>query len=89
MSDIMVIDVGRKALLLLLQLSGPMLVAALIIGLAVSIFQAATHLNEPTMTFIPKLMIVGLVLLFMMPTMAHMFRDFFNNLLSIIPRLIP
>ncbi len=85
----MVIDIGRKALMLLAQLGGPMLITALVIGLLISIFQAATNLNEPTMTFIPKITGVGFVLLFMMPTMAALFTDFFKNLLSIIPTLIP
>ncbi len=89
MSDLMIIDVGRKALFLLMQISGPMLICALLIGLAISIFQAATNINEPTMTFIPKLTAVGFVLLFMMPTFAKLFSDFFTNLLSIVPGLIP
>ncbi len=89
MTEIMVIDVGRKALLLLLQMSGPMLITALVLGLAVSIFQAATNINEQTMSFIPKVVAVGAVLLFMMPTMGQQFQDFFNELMALIPELIP
>ena len=88
MTDTMIIDIGRKGILLLIYLSGPMLIAALIVGLAISIFQAATQINEMTMTFIPKILVVVAVLLFMMPTMIHMFKDFFINLMDYIPGII-
>lgn len=88
-SDLFVIDVGRKALLLMLYISGPMLMAALVIGLIVSLFQAATHINEMTMTFIPKIVVVVLVLLFFMPTMLQLFKDFFIELMRLIPLLHP
>ncbi|MGL1935118.1 MAG: flagellar biosynthesis protein FliQ [Fibrobacterales bacterium] len=89
MTDIVVIDIGRNALLTLMYLGGPMLITALVVGLAVSIFQAATQINEMTMTFIPKILAVAAVLLFMMPTMLKLFRAFFNSLIDMIPNLIP
>lgn len=89
MTDLFVIDVGRKALLLLIYLSGPMLIPALVVGLVISVFQAATQINEMTMTFIPKILTVMVVLLFAMPTMLQLFSDFFINLMSVIPNLIP
>ena len=84
MTDTMVIDIGRQALLLLLYLSGPMLIVALVIGLAISLFQAATQLNEMTMTFIPKIVSVALVLLFFMPTMIQLFKGFFASIMQYI-----
>lgn len=89
MSDIFVIDVGRKAMMLMLYISGPMLIAALVVGLAISLFQAMTHINEMTMTFIPKILVVTIVLLFFLPTMIQLFRDFFINLVETIPNFIP
>jgi len=89
MSDLMVIDIGRKAMMLMLYLSGPMLLTALVVGLIISLFQAMTHINEMTLTFIPKVVAVTLVLLFFLPTMVQLFRDFFVGLMSIIPNLIP
>ncbi len=86
-TDLFVIDIGRKALLLMIYVSGPMLLTALVIGLLVSLFQAATHINEMTMSFIPKILAVMLVLMFFMPTMLQLFKDFFVNLMSIIPEL--
>jgi flagellar biosynthetic protein FliQ len=64
-----------------------MLIAALIVGLAIAIFQAATHINEMTMTFIPKILTVLLVLMFFLPTMLALFKDFFINLMAVIPTL--
>jgi flagellar biosynthetic protein FliQ len=89
MSDLFVIDIGRQALWLLLVISGPVLIAALVVGVVISIFQAATQINEMTMTFIPKLLASGAVLLYMLPTIIHLFVDFFNQLMAKIPHLIP
>jgi flagellar biosynthesis protein FliQ len=89
MTDLAVIDIGRDALMTLMYLGGPMLVTALVVGLAVSLFQAATQINEMTMTFIPKIMAVAAVLLFMMPTMLKLFRSFFNSLMAMIPNILP
>lgn len=88
MTDMQVIDVGREAMMLMLYLSGPMLIVALIIGFGISLFQAMTHINEMTLTFIPKIVAVTLVLLFFLPTMVQLFRDFFVNLMAFIPRII-
>lgn len=89
MSELMIIDVGRKAMVLMLYLSGPMLIVALVVGLVISLFQAMTHINEMTMTFIPKILAVVLVLLWFLPTMVQMFRDFFVNLMQLIPNIMP
>ena len=89
MSETMVIEIGRNALILMMYLSGPMLLVALVLGLMVSLFQTMTHINEMTMTFIPKMIGVSLVLLFFLPTMVQLFRDFFINLMSVIPNIMP
>ncbi len=61
------IDLGRKAVETVLMLAAPMLLASLTIGLLVSIFQAATQINEQTMTFIPKIVAVLVTLLLFAP----------------------
>ena len=86
-TDLFVVDIGRKAMLLLIYMCGPMLLTALVIGLTIALFQAATHINEMTMTFIPKILSVLLVLMFFLPTMLALFRDFFINMMAIIPTL--
>lgn len=88
MNDMMVIDVGRNALLVVLYLSGPMLILSLVVGLAISVFQAATQINEMTLTFIPKLITIGVTLLFFLPWMIHVFQDFFNSQMLVIQKIV-
>ena len=64
-----VIDIGRNALIVTLMLSGPMLIAGLLIGLFVGVFQAVTQIHEMTLTFIPKILVMVLVFLAMLPWM--------------------
>lgn len=85
MTTAMVIDVGRDALLTTLMVSGPMLLAGLVIGLIVGIFQAVTQIHEMTLTFIPKIVAVGLVMLFTLPWMLNKFMDFTYSLIQMIP----
>lgn len=83
-----VVEVGRQALIVLLMVSGPMLLAALAIGLLVSIFQAATQINEATLSFIPKLFGVFFALLFAGPWMLELMVDYVRRLYESIPQLI-
>jgi flagellar biosynthesis protein FliQ len=53
-----IVDVGRKAIETILLVSAPMLISALVVGLLISVFQAATQINEQTMTFVPKIVAV-------------------------------
>ncbi len=62
MDTAMVVDLGRQALWMTMLLSGPLLLVALVVGLIIGIFQAATSINEQTLTFIPKFVLMGLVL---------------------------
>ncbi len=63
----------------------PMLLAGLIVGLLVSMFQAATQINEMTLVFIPKMLAVGLALLIFFPWMLQLMIDFTQNVFSNIP----
>jgi flagellar biosynthetic protein FliQ len=83
-----VIALGRQAIQVALLLSAPLLLAALIIGLLVSIFQAATQINEATLSFIPKLVGTFLMLILAGPWMLQMFVDFFRQLFEMIPQMI-
>jgi flagellar biosynthetic protein FliQ len=69
-------------------LAAPMLFAGLVVGLIVSIFQAATQINEMTMTFIPKILAVGLALLIFFPWMLQTMIEFVHNLFINIPNYI-
>jgi flagellar biosynthetic protein FliQ len=83
-----ILDLGRKTLMMVLVLSGPMLMLSLVVGLIVSIFQAATQITEMTLTFIPKLVAMGLAMLVTMPWMLQLYKGFFVDLLEQIPALL-
>ncbi len=79
-----VIDLGQRALQLIVLLSAPVLLAGLVTGLAVSLVQAVTSIQEATLTFVPKLVAVFLALVLCMPWMADLAVrfavDLFGNL---------
>lgn len=79
---------GRQALELTLMVSGPPLLSALIIGLVVSIFQAATQINEMTLSFIPKLIGMFVVLIITGPWMISLLVDYIQRLFNSIPLLV-
>lgn len=83
-----VMHLGRQAIEVALLLSGPMLLSALVIGLVISIFQAATQINEATLSFIPKLVGTFLVLLLAGPWMLELMVDYIRQLFASIPQLI-
>lgn len=71
-----------------LLLSLPMLLAGLIVGLLVSIFQATTQINEMTLSFVPKILAVIAVTIFAMPWMLNMLLDYTRRLLDFIPSFV-
>jgi flagellar biosynthetic protein FliQ len=83
-----VISLGRQAIQMALMLSAPLLLSALVIGLLVSVFQAATQINEATLSFIPKLVGTFTMLILAGPWMLQMFVDFFRQLFDLIPQMI-
>ncbi len=88
MSAITVIDIGRQALYLTALISGPLLLFSMIVGLMVGVFQAVTQIHEMTLSFIPKIFIIGLTLIIFLPWMVSIFLDFSINLFNRIPELI-
>jgi flagellar biosynthetic protein FliQ len=74
-----------EALKIAILMAAPMLVSGLVVGLIVSMFQAATQINEMTLVFIPKMLAVGLALLIFFPWMLQMIVDFTQNLFANIP----
>ena len=77
-----VIEIGRKALQTVLLTSAPMLLAALVIGLIISIFQAATQINEQTMTFVPKIVAVFVTLLIFGPWIMELLITFTTGIIT-------
>ena len=83
-----VMEIGRQAMWTSILLTVPLLGASLIVGLVIAIFQAATSINEMTLTFVPKLMTIGLVLLFAGHWMITQLVDYTTQLIENIPFLI-
>jgi flagellar biosynthetic protein FliQ len=88
MTPTTVIDIGRQAIEITLLISAPLFIAALVIGLIVSIFQAATQINEATLSFVPKLIAVFITLILAGPWMITVLTDFVQRLYGAIPSLI-
>lgn len=84
----MVVDIGRQAVEITLMMAAPLFLAALITGLVVSVFQAATQINEMTLTFVPKLVAVFATLVVAGHWMITLITDFTRRLLESIPTLI-
>ena len=83
-----VMTMGRTAMEITLMVSAPLLLVALIIGLIISIFQAATQINEATLSFIPKLIGVFLALAIAGPWMLSVLLDYIRGVFTGIPGLI-
>ena len=88
MTPEIVMNIGRQAIEVTLLLSGPLLLSTLLIGLIISIFQAATQINEATLSFIPKLVAAFLILLLAGPWMLQLMVDYIRRLFESIPQLI-
>ena len=66
-----VIELARAGLVLVLTVAGPMLLTSLIVGVVIGLFQALTQVQEATLTFVPKLLAVGVVMLLSLPMIGH------------------
>lgn len=80
MNPQVVLDLGSQALQLILLLSAPILAAGLIVGLLVSIFQAVTSIQEATLAFVPKIVVVFVALILFLPWMMKMMLSFTASL---------
>jgi flagellar biosynthesis protein FliQ len=88
MNSTAVISMVREALELMLIISAPLLLTALCAGLVVSIFQAATQINEMTLSFIPKLIAVFVAIVVAGPWMLQLLIDYTQRLLTGIPGMV-
>jgi len=82
------IGLGVETFKLALMMAMPMLMAGLIAGLAISIFQATTQINEMTLSFVPKIILVIIVAIFTMPWMMNMMIEFTHRVITMIPSFI-
>lgn len=79
-----VLALVQSALMLVLTVAGPLLLTSLIVGTVIGLLQALTQIQETTLTFVPKLLAMGLVLLLMLPTMGQALADFMAKISDLI-----
>ena len=82
------VSLGVETFKIALYISLPMLLSGLIAGLIISIFQAPTQINETTLSFVPKILLVVVVIIFLMPWMISMMVEFTTRMLDFIPEFI-
>lgn len=84
MSTLQLSEIFRDAIMTGLKVAAPILVVSILVGLAISIVQAATSINEQTMTFVPKLIVIGVVLIVFGGWMLQQMVDLTNRIFEII-----
>lgn len=77
-----ILAVFREAVMLILKLSAPLLIVSMVIGLVIAIFQAATQIHEQTITFVPKVIVIAVMLIALGSWMLTSLNDFFANVLQ-------
>jgi flagellar biosynthetic protein FliQ len=82
-----VLDVSREAMFIMLQLAGPLMAVALIVGLGIAILQALTQIQEMTLTFVPKIVAIFAALVLMLPFMGSVLGSFMNELANRIAHM--
>ena len=88
MTEDIVLNLGRDAIWTTVMLASPLLVSALIVGLVVSILQAVTQINEATLTFIPKMLTIVVVMIILAPWMTQLITSYTTELYTSLPNLI-
>ncbi|MFZ5632057.1 MAG: flagellar biosynthesis protein FliQ [Bacillota bacterium] len=88
MTDSFVIQTVREALMLVLIISAPILAGGMLVGLIISILQATTQIQEQSLTFVPKLIVVLLLMLVLAPWIINVMVGFTNELYAKIPMVV-
>ncbi|GAA2876071.1 flagellar biosynthesis protein FliQ [Actinoplanes cyaneus] len=88
MTDTMVVELGLQAMTIAAKLSAPVLLTALAVGFAISLFQSVTQIQEATLSFVPKAIAIGAVLLFCGNWMLHQMMTFTTQLFERVPDLL-
>lgn len=79
-----VADLMYEVFILIIQLAGPLLVISMLVGILISIIQAATQIHEQTITFVPKLLVIGVILVFSGSSMLEMLQEFTTKIFLMI-----
>ncbi len=88
MTEAEIVSIGAEALKTTLIISAPLLIGGMLVGLIISIFQSITQIHEMTVTFVPKILAVGVILFFTSPWMMRLLLDYIIRLYSNIPLII-
>ncbi len=88
MTEDVVLSIGKEAIWTTVMLAGPLLIGALIVGLAVSVIQAITQINEATLSFIPKMLTIAILLVVLAPWMTQMITSYTTDLFTSLPNLV-
>lgn len=88
MNDDIILQLGQDALKTMAMLSAPLLLSTLVVGLVVSIFQALTQINEATLTFVPKMIVIAIVLVLLGPWMLDFMKTYTINLFDSVSFVI-
>jgi flagellar biosynthetic protein FliQ len=88
MDQDIIITLLQKTFVLILELSAPVLIVSIAVGLLISVFQTVTQIQESTLTFVPKLIAAIVTLIILMPWMISIFISTVNELFNSIPQLI-
>ncbi len=88
MTEDLIIHLGQDALRTTALLAAPLLISTLVVGLGVSIFQALTQINEATLTFVPKMIVVAIVIVLAGPWMMDVMSQYTINLFESLPALV-
>lgn len=83
-----VTELGRQALWVALLITTPILLSSLVVGLIIAMFQAATSIQEQTLTFVPKLLVIGAIMVLAGPWLIGVMLDYTRELIHSIPSLI-
>jgi flagellar biosynthetic protein FliQ len=85
MSPDLVTSIGKETIMVILMIATPILLCGMAVGLVVSIFQAVTQIQEMTLTFVPKIIVVLAAILAFAPWMLQVYLDYTTNLIENIP----
>jgi len=86
-NDAQIIDITRDAIWLLIKMSLPFMLVALIVGLAISLIQALTQIQEATISFVPKMICIYIAIILLMPNLSTTLVEFNNKLADMIVKI--
>lgn len=87
MTEAFVIGIARDAFYTIFIVSAPALLVSIVVGLLIAVFQAATSISEMTLTFVPKILAIGIVCILLLPFMMQKMVQFTEHIFNVIPNL--